>query len=705
MDSVVPPAPMQNRSKKTSEKTYRVEIRPGQTIDLFIVFSFGLILLVGWLVQRYAAAGQMVSADILAASALIILGNIFLYPRKPRWALLGLQGMLFLLVAGFFLSSGIGNNGWFWLIPYSFITFFLQGNKQAQRWNFGMAIFVTVVTIAHGLDLITLPYPTEIVFTYVVLYYFMLALAFLVNLQAQHQVHVIGNEMKHELQIGQELEKFKLAVDQVSEQIVITDPDGIIIYANAATESMTGYPMAEIIGKKAGAKELWGGQMEQAFNDQLWQRIKKEKKTFVGEIRNKRKDGRQYDSQATISPILDEKRNILYYVSIEKDISDEKKLEGVLARDEAILFNVGDGLIATDKEGKITVVNRAAEWILGKSLKSLMGKSFVESIPAQDINHQLIPAEKRLVTGFITGKLPTAIPPRIKQYYQRTDGVWFPIVTTVGPIIVGDELIGVVSVFHDISREEAIEKTKTEFISVASHQLQTPLSAIGWLTELLQDNIAGRMTARQKDVVGKIETSNQRMVEIVNSLLNSSRAELGTFIITPEMTDIVSLVRDTVAEAKVNPPHRVTILEDYSPNFPTIPLDPVLFRMIIQNLLSNALRYTPNDGRVTVRLTHDQQAMTLEVSDTGIGIPPGSQELIYLKFYRAANAARMQPQGIGLGMYLVKSIVDAAGGQITFTSIENKGTTFQVSFPLSGMKEKTGLRHLTLSQTDKPTLT
>ncbi len=673
-------------------------MRPGRMIDLFVVFSLALLLLLGWLILRYLNVDRNGSALLLGVTAFIVILNLLLYPRKSIWSVVGLQSILFLLVGWFFINGGIDQNGWFWLIPFSFITFFLQGHAEGQRWNFAMGIFVTAVTILHGLGLITLPYSAATIFLYLVLYFFMLALAFIGSYQNRHQLKMIGEEIVHERNLEKEFEKFKLAVDQVSEQIVITDADGIIVYANSATEHITGFSVAEIIGKKAGGKELWGGQMEKSFYEDMWIQIKKDKKSFAGEIRNRRKNGQLYFCQTSISPVFDKDQNILYFVGIEKDITNKKNLESILARDEAILFNIGDGLVATDKDGKVVVINRAAEWLLGQSHDTLVGKTFTESVPAQDMNHQPIPIDERLITKLVTGALSISIPSRIKQYYQRNNGTWFPVVTTVAPIVIDGKINGVVAVFHDVSREEAIEKTKTEFISVASHQLQTPLSAIGWLTELLQDNIAGRLTVRQKDVVHKIEQSNQRMVEIVNSLLNSSRAELGTFIITPEMTDVVTLIREAVAEAKVNPPHRVTILEEYSPNFPSLAIDPMLFRMVIQNLLSNALRYTLDDGRITVRLTRDQQDMTLEVSDTGIGIPPGSQELIYLKFYRAPNAARLQPQGIGLGMFLVKSIVDAAGGTISLTSIENKGTTFQIRFPLSGMKEKTGIRHLMLTE-------
>jgi signal transduction histidine kinase len=290
----------------------------------------------------------------------------------------------------------------------------------------------------------------------------------------------------------------------------------------------------------------------------------------------------------------------------------------------------------------------------------------------------------------------------------RKDKTKFPVTLTATPIILENKLLGAVLVFRDITKEKEIDKVKTEFISLASHQLRTPLTSIGWYVEMLQSGDAGVLNDKQKKFLSEVYTGNKRMVELVNSLLNVSRMELGTFVVEPEPTDIALLARSVADEQKLQiEEKKLKLSAKYAKDLPLFSADPKLLRMVAQNLLSNAVEYTPDKGKVGFDIwlakkgdevggkKVKEDSIVIIVSDTGYGIPAAQQEKIFTKLFRADNVREKDTDGTGLGLYIVKAIVDHSGGEIWFESEENKGTTFYVTLPLTGMKKKEGTKALT----------
>jgi signal transduction histidine kinase len=252
-----------------------------------------------------------------------------------------------------------------------------------------------------------------------------------------------------------------------------------------------------------------------------------------------------------------------------------------------------------------------------------------------------------------------------------------------------------VVVFRDITKERAIDKTKSEFVSLASHQLRTPLSAINWYAEMLIAGDAGELNEEQKSYVDEIYRGNQRMVELVNALLNVSRLELGTFAIEPRPTNVIEVADTVLNELQPDIERKmIHINRVYDENIGIINLDPELIRIIIQNLLSNAVKYTPEEGKVSIKIEKIGKDVLIQVSDTGMGIPKKQQENIFSKLFRADNARESDSEGTGLGLYIVKSILESAGGAISFESVENTGASFSVTIPASGWQQKTGSKSL-----------
>ncbi len=268
------------------------------------------------------------------------------------------------------------------------------------------------------------------------------------------------------------------------------------------------------------------------------------------------------------------------------------------------------------------------------------------------------------------------------------------MVSQLQPVKKGEPKI-IKGTFQDITREMEIDKAKTEFVSLASHQLRTPLATVNWYTEMLLSEDAGKIDGEQKEYLEEIYASNKRMVELVNSLLNVSRLELGTFTIEPEPTDIVELMQSVIDEQMPQIRERKhTFTTKLAKDIPIMPLDTKLLRMVFQNLLSNAVKYTPVGGVLSVDVAHDAENVSVRVADNGLGIPASEKERIFSKLFRATNARESDTEGTGLGLYIVKTIVEESGGTIRFESEENKGTTFFVTLPLEGMKKKAGSKRL-----------
>lgn len=360
-----------------------------------------------------------------------------------------------------------------------------------------------------------------------------------------------------------ELMQFRLAVDSASDHIIITDPKGTIIYANKAAGFLTGYTSAEMVGKNPN---LWGGQMPKEFYKKMWQRLSVEKKPFHGQIKNKRKDGELYDAFSSISPVLDEAGNIIYYVGVERDATQELE----------------------------------------------------------------------------------------------------------------------------------INRSKSEFVSLASHQLRTPLSAINWYSEMLLGGDAGALNPKQKDYTSEIYASSRRMAELVSALLNVSRIELGTFAIEPKPLDIRDVVISVLKELdqKIKSKN-LAIVQEYSKDVPTLlNIDPNLTRIIFQNLISNSVKYTPDGGKITISIFKTEKDIVIEVVDSGYGIPLHQQRRVFEKFFRADNIIPIETDGTGLGLYIIKEVVEKIGGTIRFESEENIGTKFYITIPIGGMNKLEGTKSL-----------
>ena len=227
-----------------------------------------------------------------------------------------------------------------------------------------------------------------------------------------------------------------------------------------------------------------------------------------------------------------------------------------------------------------------------------------------------------------------------------------------------------------------LDKIKSEFLSVAAHQLRTPLSAIKWIFSVLLEEHMGTLTTQQKSYLLKGEESNNRMVRLVDDMLTVTRIESGkteySFYVLSLDDVLKNLISDFLPRAKER-----GLLLTYGQDFQTPPLvsvDTEKIRFLFENLLENAMRYTPRGGNIHVSLSEEGEMLIVRVKDNGIGIPEHEQKNIFTKFFRADNAIKMVTDGSGLGLFVAKNVVEHHGGSITFESKQGEGTTFIIQF-------------------------
>ncbi len=356
-----------------------------------------------------------------------------------------------------------------------------------------------------------------------------------------------------------------------------------------------------------------------------------------------------------------------------------------------IFASMAEGMLVVDQNMVLTNMNPAAARFLGKDHAEVIGKDIRTEVSIWNGARQLI-AESYPVTRAQSEKRPITATVEDNFTFQIPGRPSFPVSFTMAPLGSGSELSGVVILFSDITEARKLREARTAFISIASHQLRTPLTPIRWFAKLLLSGSTGPLTPEQDEFVRYIYENNDRMIQLLNTLLQLSRVEEGRVAVNPKPTDLVDLLKKVVVALTpiADTRHISIVVKEPVINLPLVPVDEVILWQVIQNLLTNAIRYSFEGKSISLGFEHKGTYMLGFVQDSGIGIPKLASEKIYQRFYRSAEAIKMAPEGSGLGLALVRSLVDGWGGRIWHESEEGKGTTFHFTIPLSGMKAKSG---------------
>jgi len=351
------------------------------------------------------------------------------------------------------------------------------------------------------------------------------------------------------------------------------------------------------------------------------------------------------------------------------------------------------GFLLEDQNRRVLFVNENMIRVFGRTVKDVSMDTFVGAD-----TRELARSAKDVVKDFelYTKRIEEIIAAKKPIFNEKIELAHDRFISRdYVPLIDEERHIGGMWTFKDVTEEENIDRMKTEFVSLASHQLRTPLTSIKWYTELLLDD-ADALSAEQQEYANEIRTASVRMNTLVAALLDISRLDLGTFMIEPEPADLIEVMAQAVSEQERTFTDKKQIFSFMHPDSVSkIPIDTKLFFIIVQNLLSNAHKYSPEGATIQLGLKRNADgSYVVSCSDTGYGVPKNQQASIFKKLFRADNIRSLDVEGTGLGLYMIKTIVDAAGCAITFTSEEGKGTTFTITIPASGMKRKEGTRTL-----------
>lgn len=489
--------------------------------------------------------------------------------------------------------------------------------------------------------------------------------------------------------------------------VCTVNPPKIIIDINQTFRTLTGYDAFDVIGEPLDKifvekKEMEGMTEEvrkkgepKSAETTLFSKEKKKIPVNVSISARKDRDGNFIGYFLAFSDITEVKKSReeleervkertkeledsrAALMNILEDVEEARgKVEEERNKTLAVITHLTDGLLVFDKEGRLYLANHQAEKFLDVRVKEIMGRSVSD-----------------LAKLPIFKSLADLIGPEIKSIFRKELVINKSLTVEVStePMMPRGETLGTLVILHDISREKMVEQIKTEFVSLAAHQLRTPLSAIKWTLKMLLDGDLGEISGEQREFVEKTYQSNERMIALINDLLDITRIEEGRYLFRPALADFEELAFSTANFCQESATIKKITINFKKPEakLPKTNMDVEKVKLVVQNLLENAIKYTPVGGKVDASLGYDKnkKEIIFSVKDTGVGIPEDQQARVFTKFFRAANVMRMETEGSGLGLFISKNIIEAHGGKIWFESKEGQGTTFYVSLPVGAKIE------------------
>jgi len=369
------------------------------------------------------------------------------------------------------------------------------------------------------------------------------------------------------------------------------------------------------------------------------------------------------------------------YITFEKAKSrDYLELERL--RKNIIIDNLREGVVAYDEEFKILIFNKASEEIFELNGKEVVGKSFTLKLK-KERSQRLLP----LLTVLFPALAPTII--RRSEHGQFPQIVDITLERPVRELRVTtnrieDEngtILGFIKLIQDRTRQLALLRSKSQFVTVASHQLRTPLTGANWALETLQNE---PLTDEQKKLVETASGSLNRMLKVVNDMLDIAKIEEGRFGYEFQEIDLNKFLEQALRETEAVAKQYKIKLYFEKPNEPVnVTVDSQKLSMAISNLLDNAVKYNVENGEValSIKKIPGRQYVQVDIRDTGIGIGSEAIEQVFKKFFRGDNAVKVAVEGTGLGLYITKNIIERHGGKIWAESTLNRGTTFHFTLP------------------------
>lgn len=365
--------------------------------------------------------------------------------------------------------------------------------------------------------------------------------------------------------------------------------------------------------------------------------------------------------------------------AVEKLTEEEKKMT-------AIVNSIAEGLILVDSDNRVLHINPAAERLLDLSADSI-DKDITEIIQNEELIQIFEEDQRQILQHKPTDQIPSKneginlISEVTLARYNET----LVLRIIASPFLNENGLIlGTVYLFDDITREKEIDQMKSDFISLVSHELRTPLTSIIGFVSFILDGKAGAINERQRNSLARVQRQSKRLAALINDLLDISRIESGRIQMDQTPISVLEIVTQRIEEIRPQADEKAIQLALTAPeSVPDILGDEARMGQVFTNLIGNAIKFTPNNGEVSVKVEADGNLLHVEVIDTGPGIPPEERQKIFDKFYQLSDISTRQQGGSGLGLSISKSIVEAHGGKLWIDDgNQGKGSNFQFVLPV-----------------------
>jgi PAS domain S-box-containing protein len=393
-----------------------------------------------------------------------------------------------------------------------------------------------------------------------------------------------------------------------------------------------------------------------------------------------RLDGTVIDVEVTAVPIIWEGRPAMQVVF--RDITERKRMEEELKASEEryrdLFENANDGIYILDRAGRIVSFNRKAEEITGYTVEEVRGQSYTLLVSSG-------PERKKARRAFL--KNMRGQPDKTELTIIRKDGREVILELSTRPILQGGQIVGIQGIARDITERKELERLKSDFISTVSHELRTPLTSIKGYVDLVLAGDVGPLTPEQKEFLTIVSQNTTRLTELINDLLEIERLESGRIEFEFAELDLAEVLENVARSLHVNAEQKGLEFLTEIPSGLKVRGDRDRLTQVFLNLLSNAIKYTPA-GTVELRAHQEDDAVVVEVRDTGIGISESDLQKLFQKFFRSDNPYVRKVGGTGLGLSIAKAIVERHGGTITVTSQLGQGSTFTVRLPALARPER-----------------